>query len=155
MTSRRKFTTLLGGAAVWPMVARAQQPRRLRRIGVLMNLSADDAEAQARIGALLQGLQEFGWSIGRNVRIDYRWTAGDPSRLRGYAAELVALSPDIIIANANPSVEVLLQATRDIPIVFMAVTDPVAGGVVGQDPQARLLAVSYPARPGTSSTHGP
>jgi putative tryptophan/tyrosine transport system substrate-binding protein len=128
---RREFITLLGGAAAaWPLAAHAQRPPRMRRIGMLMNLAVEDPESQARIGSLLQGLQEFGWTIGRNVRIDYRWTAGDAQRLRGYAAELVALAPDVIVANANPTVEALLQTTRDIPIVFMAVTDPVAGGVV-------------------------
>jgi len=129
---RREFITLLGGAAAsaLPLAARAQSPQRMRRVGILMNLAADDPEAQARIGSLLQALQEFGWTIGRNVRIDYRWTAGDAQRLRGYAAELVALAPDLILANANPTVEALQQATRDIPIVFMAVTNPVAGGVV-------------------------
>jgi len=132
MIRRRDFITLLGGAAAFalPLVARAQPPQRMRRIGMLMNLAADDPESQARIGSLLQSLQEFGWTIGRNVRIDYRWTGGDAQRLRGYAAELVALAPDVILANANPTVEALLQTTRDIPIVFMAVTDPVAGGVV-------------------------
>jgi putative ABC transport system substrate-binding protein len=128
---RRQFITLLGGAAAaWPLATRAQQPERMRRIGVLMNLAADDPESQARIGALLQGLQEFGWSIGRNVRIDYRWAAGDPGRLRSHAAELVALAPDVILANANPSVEVLQQTARAMPIVFVAVTDPVGTGVV-------------------------
>jgi putative ABC transport system substrate-binding protein len=128
---RRQFITLLGGAAAtWPLTARAQQPERMRRIGVLMNLAADDPESQARIGALLQGLQEFGWSIGRNVRIDYRWAAGDAERLRSHAAELVALAPDVILANANPSVEVLQQTARAMPIVFVAVTDPVGAGVV-------------------------
>jgi putative ABC transport system substrate-binding protein len=131
VSSRREFITLLGGAAAaWPLAARGQQGGRVRRIGMLMNLAAEDPESQARIGSLLQGLQELGWSIGRNVRIDYRWTAGDAQRLRGYAAELVVLAPDIIVANANPTVEALLQTTRDIPIVFMAVTDPVAAGVV-------------------------
>ena len=128
---RRQFITLLGGAAAtWPLATRAQQPERMRRIGVLMNLAADDPESQARIGALLQGLQEFGWSIGRNVRIDYRWAAGDAGRLRSHAAELVALAPDVILANANPSVEVLQQTARAMPIVFVAVTDPVGTGVV-------------------------
>ena len=128
---RRQFITLLGGAAAtWPLATRAQQPERMRRIGVLTNLAADDPESQARIGALLQGLQEFGWSIGRNVRIDYRWAAGDAGRLRSHAAELVALAPDVILANANPSVEVLQQTARAMPIVFVAVTDPVGTGVV-------------------------
>jgi putative tryptophan/tyrosine transport system substrate-binding protein len=91
MIRRREFITLLGGAAAWPLAARAQQPERRRRIGVLMNLAADDPEGQARIGAFLQGLQELGWAIGRNVQIDYRW--GQNNRDRKYAAELAALAP--------------------------------------------------------------
>ena len=96
---RREFITLLGGAAAaWPLAARAQQPERVRRIGVLMHLAADDPEGQARIGAFLQGLQEWGWAVGRNVRIEYRWAAGDAERIRKYATELVALAPDVILA---------------------------------------------------------
>jgi putative ABC transport system substrate-binding protein len=122
---RRDFITLVGGAATWPLAARAQQPERMRRIGVLITLAADDPEAQARIGAFLQGMQEFGWTLGRNVRIDYRW-ARDVNSISRYATELVALAPDVILANANPSVVALQQATRSVPIVFVAVTDPVA-----------------------------
>jgi putative ABC transport system substrate-binding protein len=92
---RREFITLLGGAAAWPLAARAQQADRVRRIGVLVHLAADDPEGQARIAVFLQGLQEWGWSVGRNVRIDYRWAAGDAERNRRYAAELVALAPDL------------------------------------------------------------
>src|SRR5262245_47502701 len=104
---RRKFLATLGGAAAaWPLAARAQQLERVRRIGVLVNLPADDPESQARVGAFLQGLQEFGWAIGRNVRIEYRW-ATDVGSISRYAAELVALAPDVILANANPSVEAL------------------------------------------------
>ena len=96
---RRELITLLGGAAAaWPLTARAQQPGGMRRVGVLMNVAADDPEAQARNAAVLQGLQELGWIVGRNVRIDYRWAAGDADRLRRYAAELVALAPDAILA---------------------------------------------------------
>jgi putative tryptophan/tyrosine transport system substrate-binding protein len=103
---RREFITLLGGAAAaWPLAARAQQPDRMRRIGVLMNLAADDAEGQARIAAFLQGLQQLGWTDGGNVRIDYRWTAGDAGRFQRYAKELLALAPDIILASATPSVQ--------------------------------------------------
>ena len=123
---RREFITLLGGAAAtWSMATHAQQPERVRRIGVLMTLAADDPEASTRIGAFLQGMQEFGWTIGRNVRIDYRWSP-DVNSISRYAAELVALAPDVILANANPSVLALQRATPSMPIVFVAVTDPVA-----------------------------
>ena len=123
---RRQFITVLGGAAAaWPVGVRAQQPERMRRIGVLMTLAADDPEAPTRIGAFLQGMQEFGWTIGRNIRIDYRWSP-DVNSIFRYATELVALAPDVILANANPSVLALQRATPSIPIVFVAVTDPVA-----------------------------
>jgi hypothetical protein len=92
---RRRFITLVGGTAAWPLAARAQQRERMRRIGVLMNLGADDAEGQARLAAFLQGLQEAGWAVGRNIRIDIRWGGGDPDRVRRYTAELVALAPDV------------------------------------------------------------
>src|SRR6516225_12409048 len=99
MMKRREFITLLGGAAAaWPLTARAQQSERMRRVGVLMNLAADDLEAPARVTALAQGLQQLGWTDGRNLRIDYRWGAADPDRYRRYAAELVALAPDVILA---------------------------------------------------------
>jgi putative tryptophan/tyrosine transport system substrate-binding protein len=127
---RREFITLLGGAAAgWPLAARAQQAERMRRIAVLMNLAPDNAEVQARIGAFLQGLQEFGWSIGRNVRIEYRW-AIDQNYLPQYAAELMALAPDVVLANANSSMDALRKANRATPIVFVAVTDPVGSGFV-------------------------
>jgi len=110
---RRAFITLLPGAgAAWPLAARAQQAERMRRIGVLMNLAADDAEGQARSAAFLQALQQLGWSDGRNVRIDYRWAAGDADRFHRYAEELLALGPDVILALATPSVQALQQATR-------------------------------------------
>src|SRR2546425_12998469 len=100
---RREFITLLGGASVaWPLAARARQPERVRRIGVLTALTSDDPESQARLMAFAQGLQELGWTIGRNVRIDTRWGAGDAERYRRYAAELVALAPDVILANGSP-----------------------------------------------------
>jgi len=127
---RRDFIAGLGGAAAWPVVARAQQPERMRRIGVLVNLVADDHETQARIGAFLQGLQEFGWALGRNLRIDYRWGAGDADRTRRYAAELVALAPDVILTSGSTAVAPLLQATRSVPIVFSQVPDPVGAGFV-------------------------
>ena len=129
--NRRDFVTLLGGAAAaWPLAARAQQPDRMRRIGVLMNLAADDAEGQARIAAFVQALQRLGWSDGRNVRIDYRWAAGDAGRFHKYAEELLALLPDVILASATPSVQALQQATRTVPIVFAIVADPVGAGFV-------------------------
>jgi putative ABC transport system substrate-binding protein len=128
---RRKFITLLGGAAAtWPLAARAQQPERMRRIGVLLPAIADDPEFQARVGAFLQGLQQSGWTIGRNMRIDTRWGAGDADRIRKYAAELVALAPDVILAHGASTVAQLLQATRSVPIVFPIVGDPVGAGFV-------------------------
>jgi ABC-type uncharacterized transport system substrate-binding protein len=131
MMRRRQFITLLGGAAAaWPLAARAQQPERMRRIGVLMDFPADDPESQARIAAFLQGLQASGWSVGRNARIDYRWSAGDADRMRKYATELVALAPDIILASGSPAVGALQQATRTVPIVFASVADPVGAGFV-------------------------
>src|SRR3954462_15448469 len=108
---RRQFITLLGAAA-WPFAARAQQGERMRRIGVLMSLAADDPESQARHAAFLQGLQEWGWSVGRNVAIDYRFAAGDAERIRKYAAELGALAPDVILGTGTPVTAALLQATR-------------------------------------------
>src|SRR5262249_50641563 len=138
---RREFITLLGGAAAaWPLVARAQQGERMRRIGVLMTLAADDPEAPTRIGAFLQGMQEFGWAIGRNLRIDYRWSP-DVTSITKYAPELVALAPDVLLANANPSVVALQRATPSIPIVFLAVTDPMAA-----------MFVESLARPGGNAT---
>src|SRR5262245_57141681 len=127
---RRKFLATLGGAAAWPLAARAQQRERVRRIGVLMNLASDDAEGQARLAAFHQGLQQLGWTIGRNVQIDYRWGAGDADRIRKFAAELVALAPEVILASSSGAVAPLLQATRSVPIVFTAVADPVGAGYV-------------------------
>jgi len=128
---RREFITLLGGAAVgWPLAARAQQAERMRRIGVLMNLAADDPEAPARVAALAQGLGELGWAAGRNVMIDYRWGAGDTERIRKHAAELVALAPQVILVNSSQAVAILLQATRTVPIVFVGLPDPVGAGFV-------------------------
>jgi putative ABC transport system substrate-binding protein len=132
MMKRRDLITLLGGAAaVWPLAAYAQQTAaKVRRIGVLTNLASDDPESLSRIGAFLQGLQALGWTDGRNVRIDYRWGAGDPGRNAKYAAELVALAPDVILATGSPTVEPLIRATRTVPIVFVQMTDPVGAGVV-------------------------
>src|SRR6516165_7628167 len=127
---RRKFITLLGSAAAWPLVARAQQPERMRRIGVLMSRAADDPQAQARLAAFQQALQQLGWNDGRNVRIDIRWHESDADRARTYAQELIALAPDIFLADATPSVTALQHATRTLPIVFAAVLDPVGAGFV-------------------------
>ena len=128
---RRQFITLLGGAAAWPLAARAQQPDRMRRIGVLLASAADDAETQARIGAFLQGLQQLGWADGRNVRIDTRWATTNADDIRRHAAELAALAPDVILAaTGTVTVAPLLQATRTVPIVFVTVIDPVGAGFV-------------------------
>ena len=139
---RREFITLFGVAALaGPCAARAQQADRVRRVGVLMSRAAGDPEEQARFAGFLQGLQKLGWTDGRNVRIDYRWAAADADRSRTYAAELVALTPDVILASGSASVAGLLQTTRTVPIVFVNVIDPVGAGYV-----ARL------ARPGGNAT---
>jgi putative ABC transport system substrate-binding protein len=127
---RRKFLAARGGAAAWPLAARAQDSDRIRRIGVLMHTGADEPESQARLAAFTQGLQELGWSIGRNLRIDYRWSTGDHSRLRRDAAELVALRPDVILAGIGATTLALQQATRTIPIVMGQAVDPVGNGYV-------------------------
>ena len=128
---RRDFIKVIAGsAAAWPLAAHAQQPERMRRIGVLMGPAADDPEAQARIAALLQGLRQLGWAVGRNVRVDIRWAAGNAEDSRRYAAELVALASDVIVANGSMSMVPLLQATRSVPIVFVVVPDPVGAGNV-------------------------
>ena len=128
---RRELIALLGGAAVaWPLAARAQQAERMRRIGVLMSLAAGDPGGQARLVAFVQGLQEQGWTVGRNVRLDIRWAAGEPELFRRYAAELVALAPDVILGAVSSSVRALLEVTRTVPIVFASATDPVGGGLV-------------------------
>jgi putative tryptophan/tyrosine transport system substrate-binding protein len=113
---RREFIALLGGAAAWPLTARAQQSERVRRIGVLMNTAPDSPDGQARFAAFLQGLQQFGWIPGRNVRLEVRWAAGDADLVRRYAAELVALAPDVILAYTSPIVVALQQATRTVPV---------------------------------------
>jgi ABC-type uncharacterized transport system substrate-binding protein len=128
---RREFITLLGGAAAaWPLAASAQQGERIRRIGVLMGIAADDPAGQVRLAAFLRGLQQLGWTEGRNVRIDIRWGAGDVERNRGLAAELVALAPDVILAHSSAAVAPLLQQTRSLPIVFTVVADAVGAGYV-------------------------
>ena len=127
---RRDFISIVGSMAAWPLVARAQQGQRMRRIGVLMSQSADDPDAVAMTSAFAQGLQERGWVIGSNVRIEYRWGAGDLDRFRKYAAELVALSPDVIVGTAGSIVGDLQQVSRTVPIVFVTTVDPVGGGWV-------------------------
>jgi len=128
---RREFIALLGGAAAaWPLATRAQQPARGRRIGVLTALPADDPEWQSRLAAFHQGLQELGWIVGRNIRIDYRLGTADDAQLRRRAAELVALAPDVIVVNGTSPMQPLLAATRSVPIVFVQVTDPVGAGLV-------------------------
>ena len=133
MRTRREFITLLGGAAatpslLWPLAARAQQG--VRRIGIMMNLAADDPEGQARVAAFLQGLQETGWAVGRNAQIDIRWGMGDPERIRKNVTKLIALTPDAIFATTFPTVVALQQATRTVPIVFAGLFDPVGAGLV-------------------------
>src|SRR5262249_20722308 len=128
----RDFITLLGGATMaWPLAARAQQREKMRRIGVLMPYAANDPQTQARNAAFLQGLQQLGWTVGTNVQIDYRWSAGNADDTRKYAAELVTLAPDVILAFGASTVGPLLQATRTVPIVFPVVGDPVGAGFVG------------------------
>jgi putative ABC transport system substrate-binding protein len=116
---RRDFTRLLGGAATWPVVARAQQIERMRRIGVLNNLAESDRDTQTWIGAFRQRLESLGWNEGRNLKIDIRWGAGDLTRLRAHAVDLVSMTPDVAFADSTPSISALLQATRTIPIVFV------------------------------------
>jgi len=128
---RRVFITLLGGAAAWPLAARSQEGERMRRVGVLMPAAADDADFQARVGAFLQGLAQSGWTIGRNVRIDTRWAGGKADDIRRHAAELAALAPDVILAHGTSTLAPLQQTTRTVPIVFTALSDPVAAGFVG------------------------
>jgi putative ABC transport system substrate-binding protein len=131
MMRRREFITLLGGAAAaWPLAARAQRPDSTRRIGVLTGAAENDPEGQLNVAAFRQGLQELGWTEGRNVRIEYRWTAADPERIRTYVAELVALRPDVIFANSSLVVAPLQKETRTIPIVFTQINDPVGSGFV-------------------------
>jgi putative ABC transport system substrate-binding protein len=133
---RREFITLLGGTAVaWPLAARAQQAGGVRRIGVLVSLPADDPQAQARNAAFLQGLQQLGWTVGRNVTIDFRWGAANADNARKFAAELLAFRPDVLLAPGTSTLAPLLQATRAVPIVFVHVADPVGGGFVESLPR--------------------
>lgn len=131
MIQRRKFLTLLGGASVgWSLSAPALPRDRMMHVGVLMGLAAEDPESQARVAAFAQGLEQLGWSLGRNLRLEYRWADGDADTMRKYAAELVALAPDVILAHSSAAVAPLLQETRSIPIVFTIVADPVGAGFV-------------------------
>jgi putative ABC transport system substrate-binding protein len=128
---RREFITLLGGAAAaWPLAARAQQSERMRRIGVLMNGSADDPDAQANVVTFLKAMQQLGWIDGSNVRIEFRWGTGNADNIRKYAVELAALTPDVVLATGTAGMRPLLQATRTVPIVFVQVADPVGAGFV-------------------------
>src|SRR5262245_64461818 len=127
---RREFISLLGGGATWPLAAQAQQPERMRRIGVLMPAAPDDAEFQSWVGAFLQGLAQLGWITGRNVRIETRWTKFNAEETRKHAAELVALAPDVILATGTSTVGPLLRLTHTVPIVFPLAADPVAAGLV-------------------------
>jgi len=126
---RREFITLVGGGITWPLAARAQQGG-MRHVGLLMNTSAETPESQSRLALFVQGLREAGWVDGRNIQIETRWAAGDPGRFHKYAAELVALAPDVLLASTTPAVTALHQATRSIPIVFVGVVDPVGSGLV-------------------------
>jgi putative tryptophan/tyrosine transport system substrate-binding protein len=127
---RREFIFTLGGAAAWPLAARAQSSERVRRIGALMYLAADDPESPTRVAAFARGLQALGWIEGRNIQIEYRWGGGDMDRVRRYAAELVALAPDVILVSSGSALAALQTATRTVPIVFVNVTDPVGAGYV-------------------------
>jgi putative ABC transport system substrate-binding protein len=129
--TRRELIALLGGAAAaWPHGVRAQQPKAVRHIGVMMSTGPESAVAQTRLAAFMQGLQELGWAVGRNVRVEIRWPAGDAERIRRDAVELVALAPDVIVATGSATVPPLLHLTRTLPIVFVIVPDPVGAGVV-------------------------
>jgi putative tryptophan/tyrosine transport system substrate-binding protein len=128
---RRDFITLIGGAAsAWPLAARAQQADGVRRVGIFMDLSEQDVEGQTRVAAFRKGLQDLGWTEGRNVKFDTRWTAGDPARMRRYAAELVGLAPEVIMNGGLPTLVAMQQETRTIPVVFAQVLDPVGAGFV-------------------------
>src|SRR5262245_23471406 len=127
---RRQFIVTLGSAAAWPLAARAQQPKRMRRVGALMAYAANDPQVQERNAAFLQGLQQLGWAVGQNLQIDYRWAGGNEDDTRKYAAELVALAPEVIFAAGSAAAGPLRRATRTVPIVFTNVPDPVGTGFV-------------------------
>jgi putative ABC transport system substrate-binding protein len=126
---RRNFLTLLGGAAAWPAAARAQQRERMRHVGVLLPATADDLEFQARVGAFAQELRQLGWSIGQNVQVETQWATSNIDAIRSRAAEIIALTPDVVLANGDSTVVALQQVTRTIPIVFVVVTDPIGAGL--------------------------
>ena len=130
MIRRREFITLLSGAAAWPLAAKAQQAGRMHRIGVLLPSAANDPESMSRVTAFLQGLQELGWTDGRNVRIEFRWGAGDAEQYGKIASDLIALAPDVVLTLGTLSVKALQRATRTVPIIFAQTTDPVGGGLV-------------------------
>jgi len=130
MIGRREVITLIGGAVAWPLAVRAQDRERLRRVGVLLPATADDASFQARVGAFLQGLQQLGWRIGQNVQVDIRWATSDADVIRRHAAELAAQAPHVILAFGASTVGPMLQATHTVPIVFPATADPVGAGFV-------------------------
>jgi putative tryptophan/tyrosine transport system substrate-binding protein len=132
---RREFMSLLGGAAAWPLAARAQQPEQKRRIGVLIPYAENDPEAQPRVTALRRGLAQLGWTEGRNVRLEYRWSASDAASIRRLARELVELQPDVILTESTPVTSAALHETRTIPIVFVQVGDPVGSGFVASFPR--------------------
>ena len=127
---RRELIAILSGAVAWPLAARAQKFNSVRRVGVLMSTASDDSLGQAYSAAFAQGLQQLGWEIGSNIRLDYRWGSGDTERFRKYAAELVGLSPDVILGTAASIVRALQEASRTIPIVFVTTIDPVGSGLV-------------------------
>jgi putative tryptophan/tyrosine transport system substrate-binding protein len=153
---RRQFIAMLGGAAVsaWPIAAQAQQPQRMRRIGVLDTLAGDDPEASVRHGAFMQGLQELGWGIGRDVRIDTRWAAGDAGRIRSLAVEVVATGPDVIFTSGFSTIRPLLDATSTLPIVFANVVDPVGAGFVAAWPGLAAMSPASPAMSSASRSSG-
>jgi len=143
---RREFISLVGSAAAaWPLAARAQEPGRVRRVGVLFAFFDSDPESQARIAAFQQELENLGWRDGHNIQIEYRWANGDAERFRAFAAELVAARPDVIVAHASPSAEALARATRTIPIIFAVVSDPVGSGLAAS--------LSEPGRNATGFTN--
>jgi putative ABC transport system substrate-binding protein len=143
---RREFISLIGGAAAaWPLAVRAQEPGRVRKIGVLFAFFDYDPESQARIAAFQQELENLGWREGHNIQIEYRWASGDAERFRAFAAELVAARPDVVVAHASPSAEALARETRTIPIIFVAVSDPVGSGLVAS--------LSEPGRNATGFTN--
>ena len=149
MSSRREFITLLSGAAAWPLAARAQQPERMRRIGVLMLYPENDSEGQLRATALRQGLQKLGWVTGRNVQIDFQWGFGDADWIRSAAAQLLRLAPDVILANGTPAARMMQQANRTVPVMAAPLRNSneieAAMAEWGRDPNFGLIVVPDPA----------